>query len=208
MKRNTKIGPSPGPASSGSAAAITEPPSVEESVTLANLQTAYNGEMNAHVRYVAFAKEADQEGYAPVASLFRAAARAEEIHARNHEEVILGLGASPKANIEAVVPKSTHENLEAAITGEVYERDEMYPSFLRQARSERNQPAARTFHLAQKAETEHAALFTLALKDLERLRGEAVTYYVCPVCGFTSAKADGPRCPVCSNPTDRFEKVR
>jgi rubrerythrin len=206
MKRNTKIGHSSAPVSSGSAVDVSAAPPVE-AVTLANLQTAYNGETNAHARYLAFAKEADEEGYAPVASLFRAAARAEEIHARNHEKVILGMGVSPKADTESVVVKSTHENLEAAITGEVYERDEMYPSFLRQARSERNQPAARTFHLAQKAETEHAALFTQALKELERLRGAAIVYYVCPVCGFTSAKADGSRCPVCSSPTDRFEKV-
>ncbi len=208
MKRNTKIEHASAPASGAAGADASAASSVVESVTLANLQTAYNGEMNAHTRYLAFAKDADEEGYAPVASLFRAAARAEEIHARNHEVVILGMGASPKANIEPVVVRSTHDNLEAAIKGEVYERDEMYPAFLRQARSERNQAAGRTFHLAQKAETEHAALFTQALKELERLRGEAIVYYVCPVCGFTAAKADGSRCPVCSHPTDRFEKVR
>jgi rubrerythrin len=187
---------------------VSEAPSAQESATLANLQTAYNGETNAHARYLAFAKEADEEGYAPAASLFRAAARAEEVHAKNHAEVIRGLGAEPKATVEAVIVKSTRDNLGTAIKGEIYERDEMYPAFLHQARLERNQPAGRTFHLAQKAETEHAALFTQALQELERLRGEAIVYYVCPVCGFTSAKADGSRCPVCSNPTDRFEKVR
>lgn len=48
--------------------------------TLQNLQTALNGERNAHARYLAFAEEADQEGYEAVASLFRAAAAAEEVH--------------------------------------------------------------------------------------------------------------------------------
>ena len=52
--------------------------------TLENLQTAFNGESNANARYLAFATKADQEGYGGVASLFRAAARAEEIHAANH----------------------------------------------------------------------------------------------------------------------------
>ena len=42
--------------------------------TLANLQSAYNGESNAHVKYLEFAKQADVEGYGKVASLFRAAA--------------------------------------------------------------------------------------------------------------------------------------
>ncbi|MGC8494772.1 MAG: ferritin family protein, partial [Syntrophobacteraceae bacterium] len=43
-----------------------------ESKTLDNLMTAYNGESNARARYLAYAKEADQEGYGKVASLFRA----------------------------------------------------------------------------------------------------------------------------------------
>jgi rubrerythrin len=186
---------------------VSEAAAGPEPTTLANLQTAFNGESNAHARYLAFAKAADKEGYAPVASLFRAAARAEEIHARNHQEVIAGLGASAKANIETPDVKSTRENLEVAIKGEVYERDVMYPNFLQQARAEGNQKASRTFHLAQKAETEHAALFTQALKDLERLRGGAVIYYVCPVCGFTAGKANSSRCPVCAVSTDRFEQI-
>ncbi len=40
---------------------------------LGDLLAAHAGEMNAHARYLAFAKKADQEGYAGVASLFRAA---------------------------------------------------------------------------------------------------------------------------------------
>ena len=67
--------------------------------TLQNLQAAYNGESNAHARYLAFAEQADREGYPQVAVLFRAAARAEEIHLTNHAAVIRQLGATPKANI-------------------------------------------------------------------------------------------------------------
>ena len=44
--------------------------------TLEHLQAAFNGESNAHARYLEFAKQADAEGCGPVASLFRAAARA------------------------------------------------------------------------------------------------------------------------------------
>ena len=51
--------------------------------TLDNLQAAYNGESNAHARYLAFAEKADQEQFGEVASLFRAAAKAEETHANN-----------------------------------------------------------------------------------------------------------------------------
>ena len=114
--------------------------------TLANLQAAYKGESNAHARYQEFAKKADQEGYAGVASLFRAASRAEQIHAANHAVVIKKLGATPQAKIETPAPKSTRENLEAAIKGETYERDEMYPAFLKQARQDGNADAIQTLN--------------------------------------------------------------
>jgi rubrerythrin len=72
-------------------------PAIAGTTTLENLQAAYNGESNAHSRYLAFAKQASLEGYGEVASLFRAAARAEEIHASNHAAVLRMLGAVPQA---------------------------------------------------------------------------------------------------------------
>jgi rubrerythrin len=208
MKKHTRARQVTAPQGSESGVAVMEASSNPASLTLPNLQRAFEGETNAEVRYLTFAKEADEEGYEPVAALFRAVARAEEIHARNHGEAIRGIGLEPMTSLEYVVVKSTHDNLEIAIQGETYERDEMYPEFLHVARSEGNQPAARTFQFAQRAETEHAILFSQAFKELERLRGEAAAYYVCPACGFTSAKVDGSRCPICSNPSDRFERVR
>src|SRR3974390_2910976 len=92
--------------------------SYASATTLENMQAAYNGESNAHARYLAFAKQADSEGYGQVASLFRAAARAENIHATNHAAVIQVLGAVPQARVEDPIVKSTSENLEAAIKGE------------------------------------------------------------------------------------------
>ena len=53
----------------------------DAATTLDNLQEAFNGESNANARYLAFAQKADEDGYGEVASLFRAAAKAEEIHA-------------------------------------------------------------------------------------------------------------------------------
>ncbi|HEX8896281.1 MAG TPA: ferritin family protein [Terriglobales bacterium] len=44
----------------------------ESTSTLEGLQTVFNGESNANVLYLAFAKKADEEGFAEVASLFRA----------------------------------------------------------------------------------------------------------------------------------------
>ena len=177
--------------------------------TLKNLQAAFNGESNARASYLAFATKADAEGFAPVASLFRAAAQAEEHHARNHSEVIRKLGATPVAIIAPPCVKSTRENLETAVTGETYERDVMYPTFIAKARQEGENEAVSTFQLALAVETEHAQLYAEALKNLESLRGgEPVIYYVCPFCGSTTATAGFDLCPVCSTPEDEFEEIR
>jgi rubrerythrin len=175
--------------------------------TLQNLQAAFNGESNAHARYLEFANKAQAEGYGPVASLFRAAARAEEIHANNHAAVIRRLGGVPQAKIEKTVVKSTRENLEAAIKGETYEKDTMYPEFLKEARLVANKDALQTFNYAKSAEIEHAKLYTDALKNLDKMKGKAVTYYVCTVCGFTTTKIDFSKCPSCFNPKEKYVQV-
>ena len=176
--------------------------------TVDNLQAAFNGESNAHTRYLAFAEKADQENYPSVASLFRAAAKAEEIHAGNHAEVLKQLGATPVANIETPVVKSTADNLDAAIKGETYERDTMYPDFLKAARQENaGTPVLRTFNYAKSAEAEHAKLYRDAKKNLASLKGAQETYYVCSVCGNTVPKVNFEKCPVCANPKDKFIAV-
>ena len=176
--------------------------------TLDNLQAGFNGESNAHARYLAFAEKADQESYGEVASLFRAAAKAEEVHAANHAVVIKKMGGTPQAKVEIPVVKSTKENLEAALKGESYERDTMYPEFLKQARDEGNRDAVQTFNLAKMAESEHAKLYSEAMNNLVKLKGSrAKDYFVCTVCGNTTSKLDFSKCPACFTQKEKFEKV-
>src|SRR4051812_21356959 len=92
-----------------------------ESTTLQHLQTAYDGESNARIRYRLFAVQANIDGYRDVASLFRAAARAEQIHAENHARVIRSMGADPKCIISPVDVRETAANLREAIKGEEHE---------------------------------------------------------------------------------------
>ena len=159
-------------------------------------------------KYLAFAKKAAEEGYGQVASLFQAAARAEEIHAANHAVVIKKLGGVPKADVKAPEVKTTKENLQAAIAGESYERDTMYPEFLAKARKDGNKDALETFNFAKAAEAEHAKMYADALTRLDSLKGsKATTYYVCTVCGFTTTKLDFQKCSVCFNPKDKYTAV-
>ncbi|MGI9101628.1 MAG: rubrerythrin family protein [Terriglobales bacterium] len=174
--------------------------------TLKNLQAAFNGESNASARYSAFARKADDEGFHKAASLFRAASRAEQIHASNHAAVIKKMGATPEAHIETPAVRSTAENLKTAIAGEEYERDVMYPAFIREAEEQKNTAAVRTFTYALEAEAEHARLYSQVLAQLAAMTAKT-TYYVCATCGYTVEKMEFDRCPVCHHPKEKFEAL-
>lgn len=176
--------------------------------TLENLQAAFNGESNAKARYEAFAAKAEAEGYKSVASLYRATSKSEGIHAAKHAEMIKKAGAEPKATIEKADVKSTKENLEASIKGETYEKESMYPAFIKKAESDKNEGAARTFKGAMAAEVEHAKLYAQALKEIDSWKEAGKEFLVCQVCGFTSMDKNLKQCPVCSAPRSKFDVVK
>jgi len=180
--------------------------SAAQAETIKNLQAAYNGETNAHVRYLAFAKQADQEGYKQVAILFKAAATAEAIHAANHGAVLREMGATPMAKIETPTVTTTKANLEAAITGETYERIKMYPEFIKQAKEADENAAIKTFTYAQEAEAEHAKYYSEALANLANWKEAKLGFYVCPECGYTTSSLDFENCPECETAKALFIK--
>jgi len=182
------------------------PAAAGPSKTLDNLQAAFNGESNAHAKYVAYAKKADQEGFAGVAALFRAAAQAEQHHARNHGEVITKLGGTPKAEVKLPEIKTTADNLKDALEGETYERLKMYPEFVAEAKATSNKEALRSFNFAAAAEGEHAKLYAEASANLQTWKA-AKKFYVCPVCGKTVVAVDFAKCPVCFTEKDKFVLV-
>lgn len=176
--------------------------------TIKNLNAALNGERNAHAKYLAFSQKADEEGYGAVASLFRAAAAAEEVHGNNHEKAMRTLGGNPDVKVETPVVHSTRENLEAAISGESYEFKSMYPEFVNQARRGAFVPAIVTFEEALRTEEVHAKLYEEALRDLDKLKGSGPRmYYVCSICGYTVTELNFQKCPNCLKPKDRYKAV-
>jgi rubrerythrin len=182
--------------------------------TLANLMDAFNGESNAHARYLAFAAKADAEGWHGIASLFCAAAFAEHIHAGNHASVIKQQGGTPQADVHVAEVRSTLENLRVALGGEQFEIDTMYPKFISDAQAVYNEAAVRSFQWALEAEKSHARLFTAAIALLEAGDKDSRAaieraYYVCPNCGLTSeSPEEHDRCPVCKLSWKKFEIIR
>ena len=179
-----------------------------EKTTLDNLQTAFNGESNAHARYLAFAQKADVEKYGKVASLFRAAARAEQVHFERHAKEIKALGGVPTANLEAPVVKTTPENLKAAMDGEIYESTVMYPEFLVKAKKDQNKGAIDIFEDAGRAEAVHAGLYKKALGNLKAWKGGGKNFYVCPVCGNVMENMKYRNCPICDTKREKFMTVK
>ena len=160
-----------------------------------NLQEAFAGESQANRRYLFFADKADKEGQPQVARLFRAAAEAETVHARNHFNAMDGVG-------------STKENLMAASIGEHHEFTSMYPPFIEQAEEENNQRARVSFEFANQVEQIHYGHFEEALKAVND--GQPLKegpYFVCQVCGNTVLGEAPDRCPVCGAPQSRFKLV-
>ncbi len=163
------------------------------SKTIENLLAAFAGESQANRKYLAFAEMAEKEGYKQIAKLFRAVAQAETVHAMNH---LKAAGAI----------KSTEENLKAAIGGESYEVDSMYPPMLEEAEAAGDKKAANSFKWALEVEKVHALLYKKILDLLGKEMPET-DYYVCPVCGYTHEGKFEGRCPVCNTPGERFERI-
>jgi rubrerythrin len=158
-----------------------------------DLMAAFAGESQARNKYLAFAKKADEDGFAQVAKLFRAAAQAEFAHAQNHFKA-------------AGEVKTTEENLKAAIAGESYEVVSMYPPFIADAAAEGDKKATQSLTWAWEVEKVHEALYRGALETLGQ-PGDEFDYYVCPVCGHTHARNAPDRCPVCGTAASKFLKV-
>ena len=163
--------------------------------TTENLNDAFAGESQANRKYLAFAKKAEADGYPQVARLFRAAAEAETIHAHAHLRALGGI-------------KQTTDNLQAAIEGEGFEFQEMYPKYLAEAETEGSRPAARSFKNALAVEEIHHGLYQKALEAVTAGNDMAeAQIFVCPVCGNTVIGEIPDKCPVCGVPKARFFEV-
>ena len=158
-----------------------------------NLATAFAGESQANRKYLAFAKQAERDGFPAVAKLFRTAAEAETIHAHGHLAAMDGV-------------KSTIENLKEAVGGETYEFTEMYPPMLAQAESDGHK-AKRMFGLALEAEKVHADLYKKALAAVEAGKDLEADFYLCPVCGHIEMGKPSVNCPICGAKAEKYTQV-
>ena len=120
---------------------------------------------------------------------------AKTIHAHAHFRVMGGIG-------------ETTDNLAAAVEGEGFEFENMYPKFVAEAEEEGNKQAEVSFKNAMAVEKIHHGLYSDALESVKAgsdLPEESV--YVCPVCGNTVIGSVPEKCPICNVPGDKFTEV-
>ena len=154
-------------------------------MTQANLEAAFAGESQAHMKYAIFADKAEKEGYPEVARLFHAISYAERVHATNHLRELGGIG-------------DTVANLAAAMDGENYENTEMYPAFDAVAKLQEEKGAMRSIHYALEAEKIHEAMYGQAKEAVKAGNDiKAAPVFICPVCGHTAIGEAPDKCPVC-----------
>lgn len=161
--------------------------------TTKNLEAAFAGESMANRSYLAFAKQAEEEGYPAIAKRFRVAAESETIHALRHLKTLGRVG-------------STAENLQAAIGGENHEHTSMYPGFMDIAKEEGEKSAREAFRRANEAEKFHERMFAEALSDLEKATDKR--YYICLECGMTYEEGVPDECVVCGHPKEQIVEVQ
>ncbi len=181
--------PAPAPESEQPAERVT---AVMHKMTEENLKAAFAGESQAHMKYLNFAKKAEAEGKSNVARLFRAAAFAEQAHASFHLEVLGAVG-------------STSQNLAAAMAGENFEVQEMYPAYMAVADAQDEDGAYEAFEYAMKAEVQHHDLYQRAKQAVDAGGDPQLdAIQVCSFCGHTVEGEAPDKCPVCGSPKKDF----
>jgi len=161
-------------------------------ITQSNLEAAFAGESQAHMKYLIFATQAERE-YPNLARLYRAIAFAEQVHATNHFRVLGHIG-------------SAAENAQTAIEGETFEVEEMYPAYYEVAKLQEEKNAQRTTNWALEAEKGHAVLYGSALESVKKGKDPAFgTIHVCMICGYTVDGEAPDECPVCRAKKDKFK---
>lgn len=170
----------------------TERSSTMRKMTEANVKDAFAGESQAHMKYAAFAKRAEEEGKPNISRLFQATSYSEKVHATQHLRVLEGVG-------------ETAQNLQEAIEGEGFEIAEMYPAYIAVAMEQDESEAQQSLNAALQAEKVHHTLYEKAQAavgigkdlDLEDL-------WVCSECGYTMVGEAPDRCPICTAPKKYF----
>lgn len=159
----------------------------------AAVKDIFAAEAKAHVRNLAFAKRAREEGYPQIEALFLAVAEAERVHADQMLRFMQG------------VVGDTEQNLRTAFENELMAKEEGYPPYMKLAHEAGRKDLFWALVRARDVEERHAGLYKRALGAL--LKEEPVSYHVCQVCGYVFEGDPPDTCPVCRAGKKSFKRM-
>ena len=183
--------------------------------TVENLTKAFVGESIARNRDSMYASIAKKEGYEQIAEIFRLTSDQEKEHASQLYKMLVALQAENKfdsVKIETEVPilrSTTIENLKAAISGENYEHEEMYPEFAKVADEEGLPDVAARLRAIAVAEVHHEERYKKILASLEAgeiFKKKEAVWWVCRECGYMHFGTEAPEiCPSCDHARSYYQ---
>ncbi|HYD01423.1 MAG TPA: ferritin family protein [Phycisphaerales bacterium] len=177
--------------------------------TVESLRAAHAASVRAGDFYTQAAKKADEEGVTGAASLLRAAAKAESVHAARFSKQLEEMKSSTVKPTDKSAPdvKTTKENLAAAVKLASAARETDLPAGRKVADSEGVREAAKLFRDARESQIELVRLFKDAAETSDEWKKGKRDFYIGRSCGYIVEKLDLTKCPVCGKGRDDFEKV-
>ena len=171
--------------------------SLKGTKTEKNLMAAFIGESQARNKYTYFASKAKKEGYEQISALFKETADNEKEHAELWFEYLDGIN-------------DTESNLQAAMDGEEYEYENMYPEFAKVAKEEGFLEISKKFELVAKIEEKHYERYKRLLENVVNdevfTKKTGISVWKCRNCGnIVVAKSAPEVCPVCEHSQAYFE---
>jgi len=161
-----------------------------------NLKNAFAGESQARNKYTYFAKIARKQGFHYIAKIFEETAFNEMQHAKDEFKLLKGIG-------------DTEANLKAAIEGEHYENNEMYPQMQKDAEEEGNQEAAKLFKEISEVEKHHEERYKKLLEMVKKgivYKRDKPIKWKCSKCGYVHEGKEPPEiCPSCKHEREYYE---
>ena len=186
---------------------LSEQTNIIAKATLKNLIAAYNSDLFASDKYLAFAVKADEEGYFKVGQLFRASANSALVRAQLNAKLITQQGGTPKLNKNSYALRITKANLHAAIETERLNIDKYYPEYLDRSKIDNLDSIFVSFAQAIKVKKHGRSLYEKALNNLDYWRTASKGFFVCQDCGNMAENLDYKECPVCGCDLSRYKNI-
>ncbi len=163
-----------------------------------NLQDAFAGESQAHVKYTYYASKAKKDGYEQIGAIFEETAINEKEHAKLWFKYLH----------DGEVP-DTVTNLNDAAAGENYEWTDMYDRMAKEAEEEGFTQIAAKFRMVGAIEKRHEERYRKLVGNIEEgivFSRDGERIWKCRNCGHIVVGKNAPKvCPVCAHPQSFFE---